>query len=134
MLEFLASDLFTNILLYCLPILGGFLYKLAAKHLRWKRGQEILFRLGELAGRAVLAVQSEYVSQITKANEDGILTAEEKIAAKKLAIAKLQEYCNLRELEYVLGSRPRVDVALNDALEASLETMKRAGILPRQPK
>lgn len=132
MIEFLTSDAFIPLITAFLPLLGGAALALARRHLRWKRGVETLQRLGDLAARAVVAVHAEYVATIHQGRADGVLTDEERAEAKRRALGKLREYAGWDDILYVLGSSPRADVALSDAVEASLEAAKAAGVVPRQ--
>jgi hypothetical protein len=131
MIEFLTSDLFTSALLWLLPVVGGFLLKIVHKHLKWKRGAEMLSRLGDLAARAVVAVHAEYTAVIREGRADGTLTVEERAEAKRRALGKLKEYCGFDDLAYVVGSAPRAEVAMSDAVESALVAAKAAGVVPR---
>lgn len=132
MIDFLTSNVFSTILAALLPLLGGAALALARRHLRWRRGVEALQRLGDLAARAVVAVHAEYVATIRLGRADGVLTDEEKAEAKRRALGKLREYAGWDDIMYVVGSAPRAEVALSDAVEASLEGAKAAGVVPRQ--
>jgi hypothetical protein len=132
MIEFLTSDVFSTLLAAIIPLLGGAALVLARRHLRWRRGVEMLQRLGDLAARAVVAVHAEYSTAIIQGRADGRLDDDERAEAKRRALGKLREYAGWDDIMYVVGTAPRADVALNDAIEASLEAAKVASVVPRQ--
>lgn len=128
LIAFLVSDLAKSIIVWLLPLLVGVGLNLVKKHLRWKRGADILGRLSDLSARAVMATYAEYTKQILLSQKDG-LTQDEKRNAKNMALAKLKDYCGWDDLLFVLGSEAKADLALNDAIESSLEAAKSAGLI-----
>jgi hypothetical protein len=88
----------------------------------------VLIRASDAVLQAVKYVQQVVVSEIKRANEDGVISPEERAAIKAAALGAVKDYLGktgLAELQRVLGLTPDgVERFLSDRIEAAVHDVK----------
>lgn len=98
----------------------------------WARN--VLYKLGRLAELIVLEVSQTYTEAIKLASEDGRLTAEERAAARRLALDELRSRLSFAELAKALatlGEPGTPDLVAAAALEKAHAGLQSIGVVPR---
>lgn len=109
-----------------------------AAKVKSERWAGVISRVDDTAFRVVRDVEATYVAELEAANADGVITAEEKAAAKAKAMAALKSYLGkkgLSELAALLGA-DSLDGFLGASIEhalASHEVTKALAVPPSSP-
>lgn len=123
-----ALEALSPVLLAILAWIGAKLAALIQAKVKNEYLRGALSRLDDAVFNAVRAVEQSVVSEIRKANEDGVITPEERAQIKAAAIAAVKGQLGLKglgELAKVLGiGAGAVDSFLGDRIEAAVGTLK----------
>lgn len=109
--------------------------KFLADKIKSQRWSSMILRAGLSMKTIVLEVNAVYVKALKAANEDGVLTDEEKAEAKKMAIDKFKEQWGvkgLKELARVIGFGDALDSWLGSLLESTLTEVKASALPPKE--
>lgn len=107
--------------------------KFLADKIKSQRWSSMILRAGLSMRTIVIEVNAVYVDALKKANDDGVLTDEEKAEARKMALDKFKEQWGvkgLKELARVIGFGDALDSWLGSLLETTLSELPKATALP----
>jgi hypothetical protein len=132
-MEDIALNYGPKVAAWILSLLGLLLSKLVHKFITNITAQGVVDRFGFELKAAVLSVGQTYVSDLRRANEDGVLTDEERAEAKRRAVEAVKAYLGmpgLKALAKVVGlDLDKLDGWIGHHVEAEVARSKPADLV-----